>query len=281
MPESTFRRFHALVLAGDRRADDPLLLRSGLPSKALIDFGGRPMVLHVLDTLAESETVAQITMVGPAQAHWQTVPELAARIARGVPRWLPAEASPSTSAYRVLSALPSGQCVVVTTADHPLLSSAVVDEFCVRSEQSGADVVVGLAPYGLVRQEFPGLKKTVLRFKDGEFCGCNLFAFLNDRGRAVADHWRAVESQRKNPRKLATMLGFWSVISYRLGWLSLHGALQGLSKRLGVKLAVVVLRHPEAAVDVDTVADHNALEKHTRAPSTVIGHMSTDPSVGN
>jgi len=37
---------------------------------------------------------------------------------------------------------------------------------------SGADAVVGLAPYALVRELFPDMRKTVLRFSDDEYCGC-------------------------------------------------------------------------------------------------------------
>ena len=86
--------------------------------------------------------------------------------------------------------VPADTPVLVTTADHPLLTAEIVDRFCGQSLARGIDVTVGLAPYGLVKAAYPDMKKTVLRFRDGDYCGCNLFAFLTAEGRRMADDWR-------------------------------------------------------------------------------------------
>ena len=46
----------------------------------------------------------------------------------------------------------------------------------------GADLR-GLARHADVLTAFPGSKRTALRFRDGAYCGCNLFAFLTPAGR--------------------------------------------------------------------------------------------------
>ena len=76
----------------------------------------------------------------------------------------------------------------------------------------------------------------------------------------MASIWREVETQRKTPRKVLSLLGLTSVLRYRFGWLSLDSALRSVSKRLGIHVAAVILQQPEAAVDVDSVADHTALQ---------------------
>ena len=43
--------FTAVVLAGDRTADDPVARAAGVPCKALALVGGRPMVHRVLEAL--------------------------------------------------------------------------------------------------------------------------------------------------------------------------------------------------------------------------------------
>ena len=130
---------------------------------------------------------------------------------------------------------------------------------------SGADVAVGLAPYALVRASFPEMKKTVLRFSDGEYCGCNLFAFLTPAGRAMADRWREVEQQRKSPLKVIRMLGWSALLRYRLGLLSLDAAMELLSRRFKLRLVAVRMPFADAAVDVDSVDDHRLVEARLTA----------------
>jgi hypothetical protein len=50
-------------------------------------------------------------------------------------------------------------------------------------------------------------------------------------------------------------LGWRVVLRYLLGRLSLKEALRRISQRMGVRVGVVLLPFPEAAVDVDSVAD--------------------------
>ena len=180
---------------------------------------------------------------------------------------MPPQASPSRSAYDVLSKLPLDEQVLLTTADHPLLTSEIVNEFCAASSKSGADLTVGLAPYALVREEFPAMKKTVLRFRDGEFCGCNLFSFLTPEGREAANYWREVEAQRKSPLRVIRALGWFSVAKYLLGKLTLDDALNSLSRNLGLQVRAVILPYADAAVDVDSVSDYRLVQAAFEARS--------------
>ena len=160
------------------------------------------------------------------------------------------------------AAFPGTQPVLITTADHPLLTAEVVDHFCRDSAATGCDVVVGLAPYDQVRAAYPELKKTVLRFRDGGYCGCNLFAFLTPDGRRVADFWRQVERERKKPLAVIRLLGLWALLRYRMGWLTLDAALAGLSRRVGLRIGVVILPYAHAAVDVDSLSDYVLVQRY-------------------
>ena len=124
-------------------------------------------------------------------------------------------------------------------------------------------MVIGLAPYDLVRATYPELKKTVLRFRDGGYCGCNLFGFLTEDGRRVADFWRQVEKDRKKPLVVIRLLGLWSLLSYRMGWLTLDKALARLSRRVGVRIGVVILPYAHASVDVDSVSDYVLVQQYS------------------
>jgi GTP:adenosylcobinamide-phosphate guanylyltransferase len=248
-------RMTAIVLAGDRTKSDSLIDHSGVGCKALIDIDGKPMVLRVLEVLQESKVVDQTLLAGPEATEIATDATLTSWIESGKVAWQAPESSPSISAYHAMQTLDPEVPVLLTTADHPLLTAEIADAFGRQSLADDVDVTVGLAPHALVTEAYPGIKKTVLRFSDGEFCGCNLFAFLTPEGRRAASFWRKIEQQRKKPMVLIGLLGWWSVIRYRLGMLPLEEALAKLSKRLGLRIRAVILPYANAAIDVDSIAD--------------------------
>jgi CTP:molybdopterin cytidylyltransferase MocA len=255
MATSSTSLFEAIVLAADRTASDPVALAAGAPCKALAPVDGRPMLLRVLDALSAAQEVGNCTLCGPAAEHCEGVPELRQKIAAGALRWLPHQATPSTSALAALQRLPAEAPVLLTTADHALLSPSVVDYFCRQARASGCDVVAGLAPHALVVDRFPGMRRTRTRFSDGPYCGCNLYAFLSAESRVAAEVWRRVEHQRKRPLKMIGELGWRTALRYVMGLLSLPDALRRISRRMGIRAGAVILPFPEAAVDVDSVED--------------------------
>lgn len=253
-------RMTAIVLAGDRTKKDALVAHSGAGAKALLSLDGEPMVLRVLRALGASRVVARVVLAGPERDAVARAPELARQIDAGEVGWEAPRVSPSTSAWEVMATLPAEEPVLLTTADHPLLTPEMVDAFGRQSLADDVDVTVGLAPHALVLEAYPGIRKTVLRFSDGDFCGCNLFAFVTPEGRSVAGFWRKIEQQRKKPLRVIGMLGWWAVIRYRLGWLPLEEALAKLGKRLGLRIRAVILPYANAAIDVDSIADLDLVE---------------------
>jgi len=261
------RQLTAVVLAGDRAPHDSLRDHHGVDCKALIPINGVPMVRRVLGALRAARHIGAVVLSGPARDQLATDQQLSAWVENRDIGWLPAEKTPSTSAYAAMGTIAPDQAALITTADHPLLSDEIVDDFCQRSLASGADVTVGLAPYALVKEAFPEMKKTVLRFRDGEYCGCNLFAFMTADGRKVADFWRRIESQRKKPLVVIGLLGWWSVIRYRLGLLPLDDALGRLSRKLDLNIQAVILPFANAAVDVDSISDFTIVQGRLAAAS--------------
>jgi CTP:molybdopterin cytidylyltransferase MocA len=255
-------RFTAVVLAGDRKPDDPVARAAGVACKALAPVGGTPMVLRVLDALAGSVEVTDRLLCGPPQAALDESPVLQSGIRDGRCKWIPNQATPSASAYAAMSTLPDATPVLLTTADHALLNPAMVDHFCAEARAGGCDVVAALVRYEAVISAYPGVRRTAIRLQDDAYCGCNLFAFMTERGRAAADFWRRVESQRKKPVQIVTgVLGWLAVLRYLLGRLPLNVALEGMSRRLGLRLGVVIMPWVEASIDVDTADDWRFVEK--------------------
>ena len=256
--------FISVLLAGERADRDALRDETGVACKAMLKIDGTIMIRRVIDALEGASSVGAIHLSGPTEDCVKSDAGLAGLISENRVAWTAPGPSPSTSAYQMLRQFPGSQPVMITTADHPLLTSEVVDHFCRNAAQTGCDVVVGLAPYDLVRSTYPDLKKTVLRFRDGEYCGCNLFAFLTEDGRRVADFWRQVEKDRKKPLVVIRLLGLWALLRYRMGWLTLDAALGGLSRRVGLRIGVVILPYAHASVDVDSVSDYHLVQRYSR-----------------
>ena len=257
---SSAQPFTVVVLAADRGPNDPVARAAGVSCKALTPAGGRAMVLRVLDALAQSREVGARILVGPERGCLEEQAELSGLVASGQVQWRSPQATPSSSAFAVLQSLPEDAPVLLTTADHALLTPAMVDHFCAEARRSGCDVLAGVARYELIAAAFPGSRRTVTKLRDGGYCGCNLFAFLTPRARLAADFWRRVEQERKKPLRIVKVMGTLAVLRYLAGRLTLAQALAGLSRRMQLKAGVVVMPFAAAAVDVDKVEDLQLVE---------------------
>jgi GTP:adenosylcobinamide-phosphate guanylyltransferase len=253
--------FTAIILAADRGPDDPVARATGVSCKALTPVGGIPMVLRVLNALEESPAVGSRLLCGPPRPLFEQSTALKCGVDAGDYSWTASRDSPSASAGATMEQIPDSQPVLLTTADHALLSSQVIDYFCAQACTADFDLLVALAPHELVATTYPGVHRTRLRFSDRAYCSCNLFAFMTPRSRTIAAFWRKLESQRKQPWRLFAALGWWPVFKYLLGRLSLQEALARISDILEMKIGVVILPFADAAVDVDTENDWRLVQQ--------------------
>jgi len=259
--------FTALVLAGDRTAADPVAVATGAVCKALAPVAGTPVILRVLDALEASGMVGNIVICGPPATALSACPELKRRIESGRINWLANLDSPGRSAEHCLSRLDTAAPVLLTTADHALLSSDIVRDFLAGSLETDADATLGVVEHAGVAAAYPDMRRTVTRLRDGHYCGCNLYALLTPRGRGLVSFWKRAEQSRKKPWKwIGQLLGFSTVFTYLAGRLTLDSALSALSKRTGIRIRPVLLSHPNACIDVDTVADLQLVESMLGKP---------------
>jgi len=260
MTETVSSTCTAVVLAADRGRGDPVAALTGAPCKALAPVGGTPMLLRVLDALEDARSVARAVICGPPPEIVEGNEALQRRLSAERLSWTPAQSTPSLSVLHALAPLLNEAPVLLTTADHALLTPSIVDYFWRQASRLPAQIVAGVASCAIVTQAFPQVRRTPLRFRDGAVCGCNLFAFKSPDSLLAARFWRRVEQDRKRPLRIARALGWMTVLRYLSGRLSLNQALGALSKRIGVRAATISLPFPEAAIDVDTPQDWHLVE---------------------
>jgi len=251
----------ALVLAGARTDRDPVAQFAGISNKVLAKVDGEPMVSRVLQTLEKSHTVGKRILCGPSWETVQDTPFLGALIESGEVQWVEPQGGPSLSVGSFLNEHPQEFPILVTTADHALLTAEMVDYFLGEAQQVGADVAVGLVPYSLVAASYPHSKRTVTRFSGGGFCGSNLFVLFTPKAMRIVEFWSHIERERKHPLRLIRTLGGVVLVRYVLGWLSLSDALARLGRRLDLRVKEILLPFPEAAIDVDNPDDLALAEK--------------------
>lgn len=237
-------RWTAVVLAGSRGAADPVAQAAGVSHKAFAEIAGKPMIAHVLDTLAAAPSVDGAVVV---------IEHAAPELPRPGVRRIDALRSPSLSALAGFEA--AGAPVLVTTADHPLLTVEMVEHFIAAAVGTGVDVAAGVALRQVVEQAGSTAPRTYLRFRDGEVSGCNLFALMTPQARAALTYWRHLENKRKQPLRMAWAVGPFTLTRYAMGVLSMRAAASALGRAAGCRAALVPLPFADAAHDVDKPAD--------------------------
>jgi len=244
-------------MAGSRDTGDPLARASGVPFKALTPIDGIAMLARVLHTLRSTSSVTRIVVCGLSaadagdlnDAHGDDGPEI--EFASG-------DRTPGASAARTIETLGLEPPILITTADHPLLTPNTLQAFCERAIT--ADVTFGLVPAGLVQDAFPGIRRTAYKFRDGGFCGCNLYALLTPAGCEAPTLWASVEAHRKRPWRLIGMLGYGTMARFFLGRLALADLTGLFFAQTGLRVRPVLLSDPAAGFDVDTAEQRSVAE---------------------
>lgn len=256
--------FSAILLAGERPGASPVALAAGVACKALAPVGGRPMLARVLDTLLRTGLIENCLVVGNHEYRNALQPVLSDF--GNFAEWHDGADSPARSAALAASQIPAERRILLTTADHPLLTVAMIAQLCGSPEATSHDIVAGVVRRRAVLDRYPDARCTALRFSDDEYCGTNLFLFATARGRRLMDVWQKVEAARKTPWRVVSLLGPVAVLAYLTRRLSLPTALATLSSRVGLTITATVLDDVRAALDVDTVGDWQ-MAKQLTAPS--------------
>ncbi len=238
----------AVLLAGGKFEDVPS--GEAVPrSKGLLPIGGIPMAARTLRALHRSPAVSRVVLVSsvPAedleQQHWQ-----------GVDRVVPA-------GERLIDSFKAGVDAVadptvpamVVVGDLPLLTDEAVTDWLDRC-RARDDAAIW---YSFVRKSnseaaFPGTRHTYVPFREGTFCGAGFFM---SRPEALGPLYQAMTRltyARKNPLKLAGLLGWGIIFSLLTRRLTVPQVERGMSRLLGgIACAGIETPYPETAFNVD------------------------------
>ena len=248
----------AIVLAGQRPEGDPLADRFGVAAKALVPIAGEAMLGRVVRTLLASPSLGRMLVLAQQ-------PE---RLLSGATGWLASEPrvtlAPSgpgiaTSLAAVAGSEAAPWPVLVTTADHPLLTSDMVEAFLAGC--AGCDIAAGVVEREVMLRSYPDNRRTWLKFRGGAYTGANLFALGGDEVLPALELVANAESDRKNQLRLLRHFGLLLAFRAATRTISLPDAFAKGFRRLGLEGKVVALPMAEAGIDVDKVEDLHLAER--------------------
>jgi GTP:adenosylcobinamide-phosphate guanylyltransferase len=242
-------KWTAVLLAGSRPGGDPLSRSLGVDYKPLLPLAGEAMVLRPLRALLAAPEIGEVLVLT------QQVERLA-----GV---LPADpqvrlATSGKTIAATLADLLSDPAtpfpLLVTTADHALLTPAMITEFTAASV--GCDLALGVVSRTAMRRRFPDAQRTWINIGGEGYSGANLFALNTSRAALGVERWRAIEQDRKKGWRVLLQFGLPLFLGAVLRIRNLDRTMAALGRRVGLDARAVVMSDPLAAIDVDKPADH-------------------------
>lgn len=255
----------ALLLAGRRGGRDALARAAGYSHKALIPVAGVPLIARVLDSLCATEEIGNIVVSIDDAAVLRCVD-----VATGLEVHA-SRASPAASVADYLRTRSDPGPVLVTTADHALLSPDVLAYFCGAARASEADVVVGVVTEAVFRAQYPESRRTFVALKGERLCGANLFLLRTSAAARAVRFWERAGQFRKRPWRLARLFGVGNLLRFACGRLGRQAAIDRVSHVIGARVEVVDLPFAAAAIDVDTPHDLATVERILTVRDRAVG----------
>lgn len=253
----------AIVLAGAPN-EGALREASNAEYEALIDIAGRPIIEYVLKALLQSQYIDQVVVVGPELLE-VVIKDQRVTLA-------PHGASLAENIKLGLEHLSqTKKKVLVTTADIPLLTTEAVEDFLHRCAKEEAAIYYPIVSKEANESAYPGVRRTYVRLREGVYTGGNLVLLSPEVIEQAYTILEKAIAMRKNPTKLARLLGFRFILKLMLHRLTIPEIEKQAERILGFRGVAICSPYPDIGIDVDKPSDlelvRRALQAQTEGKS--------------
>lgn len=229
-----------VILAGGS-CDDALRQATGAEYRADIVLNGRTMLDHVAGCL---EPLGRLVIVGGPSSNGRAS--------------LPSGDTFIQSLIRAVEAV-EAERFLLATCDLPDLTTEAVSDFidrCVRP----ASLYYPVVPMEHCQREYPGLKRTWLRLREGTFTGGNLALGDTAAMKRVIPALESAYAARKSPAQLASLVGWGTLVRVLLSRvcpysLTIPSLERAVGRAVGLEVCAVVSPFASIGTDIDS-ADH-------------------------
>lgn len=242
----------AVILAG---GNVPPTLTAFCSHRALLRVNDRLMLEYLLTTLHAVPEILDTVVVAPVDAQDELSILPGNVIATGE--------TLVENMQRGAAALRGEQLthLLFVTGDIPLVTAEGMSDFIHASLASGGALTYPIIPQEACEARFPGAKRTYVKIKEGTFTGGNAIfteaSLLDDKQALIQDLYMA----RKNPLKLAGILGWATVARMLTGSLTISYLESVATRILQAPIRAIITRHAEIGFDVDKASDLAAVEQ--------------------
>lgn len=240
-------------MLGGGDPNDAFAAAHGAAVKALIPVAGEPMAWHVLAALHLSGRIGRVAYIGP------TTPKMDGLIDLRVTDHGSLIANLEAGLLALEPHLQPGEQVLVITADIPMLTPEQVRELL--QEAPEAALLYPIVSQQACEAAYPGVQRTVAKLREGTFTGGNIFLCDPQLVRQFMPRLRDVLAARKQPLKLAAMIGPSVLVKLLAGNLSITELEQRVSRILGVSARAFITPHAAIGTDIDKDSDLELAER--------------------
>ena len=249
----------AIILAGGeipkalQDSLDTSIIDAAHGERALLPLWERPSIAWLLESLHGVEDVERIVVVG--QKHTlELLPELSLK-AIGVP-------AQDTLSANVLAGIDAAQTtsVLLMTCDIPFATVKTWNEFLKKVSNGYLEAAYPIVRRETMEEAFPGGRRTYATVTDGRFTGGNAFVLPRACRSKLEKVLETAYNARKNPLKLAGLLGIQFIIKATTRRLSIADVEKKISDILNCRAGAVEMEDAAIAFDVDKEADYQLVQ---------------------
>ncbi|GEM_PF-1832992 len=234
------------MLAGETPSDEwKRFVPSGF--RCHLRMGEESLLERVCRVAAEATGTPPLVLAHPEVVAGQRLPEGTRRSDPG------STISGNLARLRELSI--SQPYLLILSSDLPFIESRHLRELIQFHQQSDppAEGIYPAVEVELCRRRFPGLRRTTVPLDGKRLTGGNVFILRRDRLDSLLTRLEAFLRARKNPLRMALLIGPGVLFRAILGRLT-SADLKGQIRRLfGVRAELYLSPYPEIATDVDRV----------------------------
>lgn len=239
---------NVIVLAGEKKDYNSI-------NKAFYKIHDKYMIEYVIETLKKTKYIDKIAVIGPKEKLETVIGSVVDYIAEGTD-------SIVSNIFLGLEFFPDEKEMLLVTSDIPMITVEAIEDFIDRSRLQNVDLCYSIVEKRVNDEKYPGVRRTYARLWDGQFTGGNVFYFNPEIKEKCRDFVDNMLKYRKNPAKMARILGFIFLIRLALGILTIKAIQKKCEKLLGIKGAAVISPYPEISNDVDRISDLALIEKY-------------------
>ncbi|MBN1939870.1 MAG: phosphatase PAP2 family protein [Candidatus Aminicenantes bacterium] len=250
-----------IVAGGVPGPKDPIYSETRGGPKTLIPINGKPMVQWVIDALDEAETIGRIVVVGLDEASGLTAVKplsffpdqggLFQNVVAGI---------------HGLAALdPEAEYGLAASGDIPGIRGDMVDWLVRESVSKNLDVHYVIGGREVVDKRFPESRRTFIPFRDGKYCGGGIHVISVNKNIAVPKIWDRLGEARKNPARMAAVIGPKIMFGLLFRRLTVEGVMKAFCRRFRITGRAVFAPYAEMVMDVDKPHHLEVMRRHLSA----------------